>query len=144
MSFELKAGGQSLVNAVSYTPYDSLRDLIRALCALLSEDTEMTVRWAYNPDEMDFNFKAAGGEARLEVMWYKNQLRAEGTGERVFFFEGSRLDVCRPFWEALRDMQADVEVDEFARNWRREFPAAEMRGLTEEIAAYRRKQAAEA
>jgi hypothetical protein len=141
MSFELRAGVQSLVNAVSYTPYDSLRDLIDALSRLLSEDIHLTVKWAYEPDEADFNFRARGEQAGLEVKWYKNHLRLEGTGERVFFFEGSRLDLCHPFWKALRDMQSDMEVDDFARNWGRKFPESEMRRLTEDIAAYKRRQA---
>jgi hypothetical protein len=141
MSFELSAGEQSLTDAVCYTPYDSLTDLIRALSRLLADDTELTVKWAYNPDEVDFNFKARGDEAELEVRWYKNHLRIEGTGERVFFWQGSRLDLCHPFWKALRDIQSDTEVDEFTRNWRREFPEREMKQLTEDIEVYKRKQA---
>jgi hypothetical protein len=141
MSFELRAGEQSLIDAVSSAPYDSLRDLIRALSKLLVDDTDLTVKWAYEPDEADFNFKAGGERAELEVKWYKNQLRLEGTGERVFFFEGSRLELCHPFWKALRDIQSDTEVDEFARNWRREFPESDMKRLTEDITAYKHKQA---
>ncbi|HZG50650.1 MAG TPA: hypothetical protein VEZ40_00820 [Pyrinomonadaceae bacterium] len=141
MSFELRAGEQSLINAVSSVRYDSLRDLIRALSRLLYEDAGLTVKWAYEPDEVDFNFKARGERAALEVKWYKNHLRLEGAGERVFFYEGARLGLCHPFWEALRDMQSDMEVDEFARNWGREFPASEMQQLAEDITAYRREQA---
>ena len=141
MSFELRAGEQSLIDAVSFTPYDSLTDLIRALSQLLVDDAELTVKWAYEPDEVDFNFRTRGGEAELEVKWYQNHLRVEGTGERVFFFQGSRLDLCHPFWKALRDIQIDTEVDEFTRNWRREFPEGEMKQLTEDIQAYKQKQA---
>jgi len=141
MSFELRAGEQSLIDAVSFTPYDSLTDLIRALSRLLVDNTELTVKWAYEPDEVDFNFKASGDEAELEVKWYQNHFRVEGTGERVFFWHGSRLDLCDPFWKALRGIQSDTEVDEFNRNWRREFPARELEQLTEDIKAYQRKQA---
>ncbi|HEX8128287.1 MAG TPA: hypothetical protein VF527_04235 [Pyrinomonadaceae bacterium] len=141
MSFELRAGEQSLIDAAASMPYDSLRDLIRALSTLLAGDAELTVKWAYEPDEADFNFKASGERAELEVKWYQNQLRLEGTGERVFLFEGSRLDLCYPFWKALRDMQSDTEVDEFARNWGREFPESEMKQLTEDIETYQHEQA---
>jgi hypothetical protein len=144
MSFELRAGEQSLTDAVSYTPYDSLADLINTLIKLLSDDTELRVRWAHNPDELDFKFSARGDEARLEVEWYRDHLRAEGTGERMFSYAGSRLDVCHPFWKALCDLQADVEVDEFARNWRREFPERELQWLSEGIRAAKRKQSHEA
>jgi hypothetical protein len=139
MSFELRAGEQSVAEAVSYTPYDSLVDLIDALVKLLKDDTELTVKWAHDPDEFDFNFRARGDEAKLEVEWYQDSLRAGATGELVFDFAGSRLEVCHPFWKALRDLQADIEVDEFARNWRREFPAREMLRLTEAIEAEKRK-----
>lgn len=141
MSFELSAGGQSLIDAVCYTPYNALHDLIRALSQLLVADTELTVNWAFSPDEVDFNFKARGDEAELEVQWYKNHLRVEGTGERVFFWQGSRLDLCHPFWKALSGIQSDTEVDEFTRNWGREFPAGELEQLTEDIKAYRQKRA---
>lgn len=141
MSFELRAGEQSVAEAVSYTPYDSLVDLIDALCNILAgEDAQARVRWAHNPDEMDFVFGAGGDEARLEVDWYRDSLREGATGERVFAYAGSRLDVCYPFWKALSDLQADIEVDEFTRNWRREFPAREMLRLTESIEAERQKQ----
>ena len=141
MSFQLRAGEQSLTDAVASAPYDSLPDLIRSLSRLLVDDTELTVKWAYNPDEVDFHFKASGDEAELEVKWYKNQLRIEGTGERVFFFRGSRLDLCQPFWQAISDIQDDTEVDEFTRNWGREFPVAELKQLTADLQAYKRKQA---
>lgn len=137
MSFELRAGEQRLTDAVSYTPYDSLRDLINALSTILVSDGDVKVKWAYNPDELDFNFRARGGLAELEVNWYRDHRRVEGTGERVFSFRGSKLDVCRPFWKALRDLQSDAEVDEFERNWRREFPTSELQRLTEAIKAYR-------
>lgn len=141
MSFELRAGGQSLAETVSYTPYDSLVDLINALIKLLEDDAALTVKWAHNPDELDFNFSASGVSVKLEVVRYRDHLRAEGAGERVFSYAGSRLDVYHPFWKALRDLQGDIEVDEFARNWRREFPESELRRLTEDIEAHKRKQA---
>ncbi|HEX8459263.1 MAG TPA: hypothetical protein VF656_18370 [Pyrinomonadaceae bacterium] len=141
MSLELRAGAHSLAETVSYTPYDSLADLIYALGKILGGEAEAIVRWAHDPDEMDFKFSASGDEARLEVAWYKNHLRVAGTGENVFSFAGSRLDVCRPFWKALRGLRGDVEVDEFARNWHREFPERELRRLTEEIKTYRPKSA---
>jgi hypothetical protein len=142
MSFELRAGAHSVAETVAYAPYDSLVDLINALVRLLGDaDEVLTVKWAHDPDELDFKFDAAGGRVTLEVDWYRNRLRAAGTGERKFSFNGSRLDVCLPFWDALGDLQSDIEVDEFARNWRREFPAREMRRLTEVIGAHRQKQA---
>ncbi|HEY9401690.1 MAG TPA: hypothetical protein VIQ24_03270 [Pyrinomonadaceae bacterium] len=142
MSFELRAGDESVAETVSYTPYDSLVDLINALIKILAgEDTQVMVRWAHNPDELDFVFSAGGDEVRLEVDWYRDHLRAEGAGERLFSFTGSRLEVCRPFWKALRDLRGDVEVDEFARNWRREFPERELGWLTEGIGAHEQKGA---
>jgi hypothetical protein len=59
MSFELRAGEQSLIDAVSSVPYDPLRDLI-ARSPDSSRRDGLTVKWAYEPDEADFNFKARG------------------------------------------------------------------------------------
>ncbi len=142
MSFELSAGAERLTHAVSSALPDALRELMDALTTLLSEDTEATLKWTLDPDELDFNLSAHGAQAALAVDWYQDRRRGANTGERVFSFQGSRLDVCRPFWRALKGIREDIEVDDFARNWRRPFPEAEMRRLSEALREYEQKQPA--
>jgi hypothetical protein len=137
MSFELSAGEQKFVEVVSYTPYDSVRDLINAVAAILVADTdEAVVRWGINPESLDFKFRSRGDDADLKVFRYLDEQRggsgADGS-ELVFSFSGDRVELCRSFWQALREMQGAAETDGFARNWRREFPARELEELTKSL-----------
>jgi hypothetical protein len=142
MSLELRSGAQHFVEAVCHAPYDSLPALINALATLLLvvADTSVTVSWGVNPDELDFTFTARGAELTLEVVWYRDHGREPGTGEPQFSYRGPKFDVCRAFWRALRALQTNAEVDEFARNWRREFPARELQALTQLVEPRKRAE----
>jgi hypothetical protein len=137
MSFELSAGEQKFVEVASYRPDDSVRDLVNAVATILGADTdEAVVRWGLNPESLDFKFRSRGDEAELRVFRYLDERRggsgADG-GELVFSFSGDRVELCRSFWQALREMQGAAETDEFARNWRHEFPARELEELTKSL-----------
>lgn len=140
MSVGLRDGRQEFVTAVAHEPYDSLRDLIVGLTALLSgEAAERLVKWNCEPDELDFQFAAVGGEeARLEVIQYLSHRRASQTSRRVFSVTGTKLEVYGAFWKALREVHRDIGVDDFTGNWRREFPEAEMRELTKAFREHKR------
>jgi hypothetical protein len=141
MSLELRAGERQFVEVVSYTPYDSVLELVNAVATIAVADAdEMIVMWAINPDAFDFVFSAKGDEAALRVVWRAEHRRVKGEGEEVFAYRGGRLETCRAFWRALRRLQADAEVDEYARNWRREFPEHDMRELTKAIKALERSK----
>ncbi|HUQ33612.1 MAG TPA: hypothetical protein VM095_15940 [Pyrinomonadaceae bacterium] len=133
MSLRLKAGEESFVAVVSHTPYDSLRDLVVALSALLDNDCEVTVKWNSEPEEYDFQLAARGDVAQLLVIHYPDHRRAAETGNRVFSFEDSKAGVCVPFWTELRGLRARTIQDEFDRQWRREFPESELNELTKRI-----------
>ena len=136
MSLELKAGEKSFVEAVSYTPYDSVEELVNAVAAIAAADAEeLVVRWAVHPDAFDLIFSARGDEAGLRVVWRMEHRRVKGEGEEMFAYRGERLEVCRAFWRALRRLQADADVDGYAQNWRREFPEHDMKELTKAVAA---------
>ena len=133
MSLRLKTEGQSFVTVVAYTPYDSLRDLIATLSAVLDGDCERTVRWNSEPDEYDFRFKAHGDRVLLEVIHYPDHRKLDETASTVFSFQGQKADACRQFWEELRDLQSRAGRDEFDRQWRREFPERELQELAQRI-----------
>jgi hypothetical protein len=135
MSLRLKAGGESFVTVVSHTPYDSLRDLVEALSAVLDGDCEVTVKWNSEPEEYDFDLSARGDYVRLSVIHYPDHRRAVETGSRVFSFEGLKSGVCGPFWKELRGLRSRTLQDEFDRQWRREFPERELNELTKRIEA---------
>jgi hypothetical protein len=145
MSLSLKEGEQGLVAAVSYTPYDSLRALIEALRAMLEESSQqLTVKWNCEPDELDFQLRAEADRVSLEVLHFPDHRRIKGTSRTLFSLTGPKLELCLPFWRALRSLHRDIETDEFDRNWQRPFPKSEMQHLTESVRAFKRKAKAEA
>jgi hypothetical protein len=135
MSLRLSTGRESFVSVVSHEPYDSLRDLLTALCAALAGDAETIVKWNSKPEEYDFKLAARAGFAQLDVIRYPDHRRLSEASSLVFSFRGSRLDVCWPFWKELRDLRRRTAQDEFSRQWRREFPEREMQELTKRIRA---------
>jgi hypothetical protein len=137
MSLRLKAAGQSFVTVVSYTPYDSLRDLVEALTSFIDSDCDVLVRWNSEPDEYDFKLSARGDAVSLDVVHYPDHRRSIETGEAVFSFRGTKAGLCLPFWRELRDLQSRAARDEFDRQWRRPFPERELQKLTERVGRLR-------
>jgi hypothetical protein len=133
MSLSLKAGErQSLVMVAAYAPYDSLRDLIEGLSALLTGSEAVTVRWNCEPEEIDFRVTAMSGADRVEfeAIRYANHRRKQEDSRIVFALRDSKMAVCQPFWKALRDLQRRISTDVFESNWKRQFPQHELRQLT--------------
>jgi hypothetical protein len=137
MSLRLKVGDESFVTVVSHTPYDSLRDLVEALSAVLDSDCEVTVKWNSEPEEYDFRFAALAGYVSLDVIYYVDHRRLSVIGGVVFSFRGSKLEVCLLFWEELRGLRSRTVQDEFDRQWRREFPERELNELTKRIRSFK-------
>ncbi|HEY0545802.1 MAG TPA: hypothetical protein VGC91_10530 [Pyrinomonadaceae bacterium] len=140
MSIGLKAGERAFVIAVSHTPYDSLADLIKALTALLEGEKSLTVKWNREPEEYDFELLRDEDQTRLSVTRYPNHRRLKSKSEQVFSHTAATpLDICEPFWRALRELHRDINVDEFDKNWRREFPETEMQELTKRLREFKHR-----
>ena len=141
MSLGLEAGAESLSTVASHEPYDSLRDLIEALCAALAEEgaSRFSVRWNCEPDELDFHLMTEGQRAQFIAVHYTDHHRRPEASRILFSLHGSKLDLCVPFWKALRDLHRRISTDEFTKNWRREFPQREMQRLTKIIRKVRRE-----
>lgn len=122
MSIGLKAGKASFVAAVAHAPYDSLRDLIMALSALLNGESEVTVKWNREPEEYDFELRRNGTDAELNIIRYPNHRRPKTKREVVFSYKGTFAAICESFWNAINELDGDRDIDEFDKNWRREFP----------------------
>jgi hypothetical protein len=135
MSLRLRSGGRQLVAVVSHVPYDSLRELIEALTALLKGEAKAaSVRWNAEPEEYDFELKAEGEDSLgLRVVRHADHRRAAAGTRTAFKYSGTRVEVCMPFWRELVEMSARSETDVFERNWRRAFPLRELRRLTEAL-----------
>lgn len=133
MSLRLRPGaGREFVAVVSHQPYDSLRELIEALVAMLGGARAATVRWNAEPEEYDFEFKAEGGdEVSLRVVHHRDHQREGPLARTVLSCRAPRAEICLPFWRELSEMSGRSETDVFAQNWRREFPRSELRRLTD-------------
>jgi hypothetical protein len=138
MSLRLSAGHERFVAVVSYTPYDSLRDLIAALCDALTSDCERIVKWNSEPEEFDFKLTARGDFIQLDIIRYPDHRRLAEASSVAFSFRGSKLETCWPFWKELRDLHRRTARDEFDRQWRSEFPERELQELTKRIRAFKR------
>jgi hypothetical protein len=143
MSVGLSCGEGEFTTAVACGPYDSLRDLAAALARLARGETSAAVvRWNCEPDELDFRFAADGERLSLAVVYYPTHRREERASETVFAASGARAEVCAAFQEVFARLQEDAETDEFASNWRREFPEREANDLAAAVAALGRKEEA--
>lgn len=136
MSLRLEAGGRKFVAAVSHAPYDSLRELIEGLSALLEGRPSVVIRWNREPEEFDLVFEAEGDEVRLEIVRYPDHRRL--SRKAVFSARLSKLDLCRAFWRELRQLRMRKETDVFEQNWRRAFPEEELRRLTKALRDFRK------
>jgi hypothetical protein len=131
MSIGLKFGRKRFLAAMAAKPYASLEELMRALTAILNGATEAVVRWNEEPEEFDFVFRRSGDDVGLEVIRYPSHKRLEGVSE--FAAQGTVNEICAPFCQTLCEVKEDLTTDEFARNWRREFPAKEFAELERAI-----------
>lgn len=142
MSLSLEAGAESFITAVAYAPYDSLRELIEGLTALLGDGGKnVLVSWNCEPDEIDFELSASGAaldSVSFKVIHYPDHHRLARAARTLFSLRVSKLELCLAFWRALRDLHRHITTDEFDRNWRRPFPESEMRQLTEALRAFKR------
>jgi hypothetical protein len=144
MSLSLNAGEESFVAAAASAPYDSLRELIEGLTALLNGGDGFTVKWNCEPDEFDFRVALKDERVAFKIVHYTDHRRSAKASRTLFSLQCSKLEFCLPFWRALRDLRRYIAIDEFDRNWRRPFPQSEMQQLNEALRSFKRQVKAEA
>lgn len=133
MSLRLSSAEESFVAVVAHEPYDSLRDLIKALSEALHSGGEAIVKWNSEPEEFDFKLATDDVTVRLDIIRYPDHRRRADASSLVFSCLGTKLEMCLPFWKELKDLHRRTARDEFDRQWRREFPESEMQELTKRI-----------
>jgi hypothetical protein len=111
-----------LETSASYVPHDSIGDLAAALALVLKGGPEAVVSWNEEPAEYEFRFQGRGGEVRLDVVRHAGHGRTGRGGHPVLAVEGGRLEVCRPFWRALRRLEGLIPPDEYEAAWGHPFP----------------------
>ncbi|MFN0108958.1 MAG: hypothetical protein ACKVZH_08890 [Blastocatellia bacterium] len=132
MSVSITSLEQSLSFFPTYTPYDSISDLVNALYDFLSwSESESIVRWNEQPGEYEFVFVNTGENAVLNI--YEISERVSGRmRESVFSVSGLPLAIALPFWRALRDLETNP-IHNYEAEWRRPFPSPEMVALTKKV-----------
>ena len=128
---ELSFGEQKYSFCPSYTPYDSISELVYALLKILQGYDETVVRWNDEPVEHEFVFELRGEQVGFRV-YLINETVIGKVREQVFMFSGTKYEVIWPIWKAIRDMQSRQSLEEYEREWR-PFPKREMNELTKRV-----------
>ena len=131
-------GVETFTIVVSYTPSDSFLDLTDALHSLL-RDGQAKVTWHCEPPEYDMLFSRSGADVSLEIYEYSDYRRGSERGTQTFSVSGTYVDICIPFWRALRDLQGSFSAEELSKRWHRPFPSREIDLLTSEMKEAREK-----
>lgn len=121
LCIRLDSGDQHLELPVSYTPFDFLSELVRALLNL-SDGFDANANCSYNPDRYEFHFRSSNHDTQFDVVSYPDARRAESSGEVIFFFEGIATDICLAFWRALRELQGRVSAAEYEEGFSPRLP----------------------
>jgi hypothetical protein len=123
LPIELLMGNQQLFFYASYTPYDSLRELLDALISFLAAEGQSTARWNTEPIEYDFVFIAGESVSSPEVVEYPDHRRRLDLGKTVYIANKSQMQIALPFWRQLRRVKYRPG---FVDQWKRAFPSREL------------------
>lgn len=124
----MSAGAAVLQVAASAVPRDTVADLAGAIALILKGGSEATVLWHEEPGAHEFRFRAVAGGARLDVTQLRDASRT-GRDERraeVIVLSAGPLDLCRPFWRALRRLESAVTPAAYESAWGFPFPSAKL------------------
>lgn len=130
MPVNLITNNQQFSFIASYTPYDSIAELVEALSSFIQRGYPKIVRWNTEPTEYEFIFSESNNQGMLKVLEYTNRQKFQNLEQIVFTFCSSRVLLVIPFWRALRDVETRYN---FEKNWQRAFPKREMQLLKEQI-----------
>jgi hypothetical protein len=115
--------------SASYTPADSVSELVGVLLRVLHSPSEGEVIWNEEPDTIHTLFRRRGDLAELRVDAVSGSRRST-----LFKHEASVVDVVRPFCNALRDLQAVTAAARYQASWRYPFPHESLERLVQRVA----------
>ena len=129
MGLRLSNAFETIEIVASYTPHDSVLDLVNALYNLFLYEGEWKVIWNEEPIESEFCFRREGSLVSLDVLEFPDHSRSSEPTSR-FTINGSYEEIAIPFWRALRDLQGRFSGEELNLQWHRSFPWREIDELT--------------
>lgn len=140
MTVTLSSGQTEYQFYPSHVPYDSIDELAKALLKVVDGCPEAVVRWNDEPLEHELRFSLDGERTALKLFKIIDSVTAGRVHEEVFSFGGSRHEVVRPFWKALREMESRQSHEEYEARWREPFPEREVSELTRKVRALRQPE----
>ncbi len=123
----IHTANQHLAFEASFTPDDSLAQLIDALLMVLASDGTAAVTWNSEPVEYRFTLEAVADVAKLTITAFADHRREAQEGKDVLTVQTDRQVLVRSFWRSLRRLQTQ---DDFAQQWHRPFPHAALAQLS--------------
>ena len=133
IGFRVQSDGQDFFQNLSYTPFDSFRELATALSLLLHDDSESEVHWNQGPSHFQFHFERSTDQVTLSIFHHPCHNSSKYKAEAVFKLTGTYADICLPFWTAICDLRSCFSDAELSRRWHRDFPGRQFDRLRDRM-----------
>jgi hypothetical protein len=132
MAITIQSSAGVVTLSASSVLYDTLDELVDGLHALATGDHYRSVRIFEEPTSCELRFKRENSAMGLELCRFPSfsPARSAKSGETLFEAVGTFVEICFPFWRALRNLQTRFPDDEFRLRWHRSFPDAGMQKLS--------------
>jgi hypothetical protein len=114
---------------MSYVGFDTLHEMVDALHALILGDHYRSVRIMEEPTVCELQFHRQDDIMRLEL----HRLSPRNHRQTIFGDSGRFVEICLPFWRALRNLQTRFSTEEFGARWHRPFPLSDMEKLNADV-----------
>ena len=126
----LRHGAETVYIGASYI-YSSFHALVEALMRLKTNAEEAVVVWQCEPSEHEFRFSYQNAVVSLQVLLFPDSRRSVfDAPDSELTATGSYVEVCLPFWRALRQLQGRFSEEEWQARWHGPFPSRELDLLT--------------
>jgi len=126
----LRIDQQQFAIVASAVPNDSITDLAGAIALLLKGGPEVTVFWNEEPVEYRFCFLVDEEDASFALISVRGRSDTMRTDIELLRARGSKVEVCLPFWRALRRLESSMAPDEYKAAWGYRFPSTKVREIT--------------
>lgn len=127
---------QKLKFRASYGAADPIGELVYCLLKTLDGSARAEVIWVSKPYNYQFVFERHAEGRQLTIRQIA-ELKTTAPGMTLFTLRGTAYQILRPFWKALRDLEADQLIEKYERGTARRFPLNELRRLGEKVVALR-------
>ena len=134
IGLRVENNGDVFEESLSYTPYNSILDLVTAITTLFHPGSSAAVNWNSEPTEYDFLFSNDNGTIDFSIVEFPDGNRQQNRSCLIFQAQGSFTTICIPFWRALRQLQGRLTTQELSERFGRRFPDEELKKLTNAIA----------